>query len=80
VIRTIEERGDDGITTNELCEALPDVPCSRVSVALDFLKERGCVVEGRRSVGRSGVLFEDALCEWHALAELGNNPAHSKPS
>lgn len=57
VVRTIEERGEDGITTNELWEALPDVPCSRVSVALDFLKERGCLSRRRatqfRQFGRS---------------------------
>lgn len=63
VVRTIEGRGEDGITTNELWESLPDVPCSRVSVAFDFLKERGCVVvEGRRSFVASGALYEDALC------------------
>jgi len=81
VVRTVEDRGDDGITTNELWEALPDVPCSRVSVAFDFLKERGCVVvEGRRSYAASGALFEDALCEWHALTDVGRNPVDSEPN
>ena len=63
-----EEHANEGVTTATLWEALPDVPCTQISVALDFLKERGCVrTEFRRSFPASGCLFEDALVEYHAL-------------
>src|SRR5262245_7446088 len=32
-----------GVTTGELWAALPDAPRTQISVALEFLKERGCV-------------------------------------
>lgn len=58
------------ITTADLWE-MPDVPCTQASVALAFLKERGCVVTypGRRSAAASDALYEDALTEYFALAE-----------
>ena len=41
----------------------------RTRPALEFLKERGCLeVERRRCFPSSDAFFEDALCEWHALA------------
>ncbi len=53
-----------------LWNELDDVPCTQATVALEFLKERGCVeVERRRCWPTSGCLFEDALCEWHALVQ-----------
>jgi len=68
VARLIDERGSRGLTTNEMWEALPDVPRTRASVVLDFLKERGVIhIEGRRCYPASTAPFEDALCEWHAL-------------
>lgn len=65
----VGHRDDSSLTTDLMWEKLPDVPRTRASVALDFLKERGIVrVEGRRCYPASTVPFEDALCEWHALA------------
>ena len=66
----IEQRGEDGVTTGELWDALPNLPTTQISVALDFLKDRGCVeARGRRSYPASDCLFEDAMVEFHALAE-----------
>lgn len=65
----IDERAGRGLTTQEMWDGLPDAPCTQVSVALDFLKERGCVaVECRRCYPASNFFYEDALTEWHALA------------
>ena len=65
----LDERADRGLTTPEMWDGLPDVPSTQASVALDFLKERGCVaVECRRCYPASNCFFEDALTEWHALA------------
>jgi hypothetical protein len=67
----VEERGADGVTTNELWEALPDPPRTQISVALSFLKERGCVrTEGRRNYAASAAVYEDALAEFHYLSHL----------
>lgn len=64
----IEEHGADGVTTNELWDALPDLPATQISVALEFLKERGCMVTcGRRNYAASSVLYEDAMVEYYAL-------------
>ena len=64
-----EEHRRDGITTGMLWDQLDDVPSTQATVALEFLKERGCVeVERRRCWPASRFVFEDALCEWHALA------------
>jgi hypothetical protein len=69
VARFIEEHATDGVTTNELWDQLDDVPCTQATVALEFLKERGCVeVERRQCFPSSNAFFEDALGEWHALA------------
>jgi hypothetical protein len=47
-----------------------DAAFTQVNVALEFLKERGCVeTRLRRNYRASDVLFEDAMCEWCALAE-----------
>lgn len=62
------EGGDRCLTSRDMWEKLPDVPRTRASVALDFLKDRGLVhVAGRRWYPASTVTFEHALCEWHAL-------------
>jgi hypothetical protein len=51
--------------------ALPGLPCTPISVALAFLKDRGCVeTSGRRSYAASATLYEDALTEFHYLARL----------
>ncbi len=66
-----EERGERGVTTNELWEALPEQPCTQIFVALEFLKEIGAVEEsGRRSYAASSTLFEDAMIEFHYLAHF----------
>jgi hypothetical protein len=69
VARFIEEHRAEGVTTTDLWEQLDDTPCTQATVALEFLKDRGCVdVERRRCFPTSNCFFEDALCVWHALA------------
>src|SRR5215831_12983573 len=71
VAQVVEARREEGVTTNELWSALPDSPCTQISIALAFLKDRGCVeTSGRRSYAASAALFEDALTEFHYLAHL----------
>jgi hypothetical protein len=68
VVHYLDDHAEAGVTTNELWDGLPDVPCTQASVALAFLKERGCVeVRRRRCHPVSGILFEDAMIEFHAL-------------
>ena len=70
VAHAIEERADEGVTLEPLAEAL-DAPCTQVNVALEFLKERGCVVtRGRRNYPASNALFEDAMTEFCYLRDL----------
>jgi len=70
VAHAIEERAAEGVTLNPLAEAL-DAPSTQVNVALEFLKERGCVVtRGRRNYPASDVLFEDAMTEFCYLRDL----------
>lgn len=72
----VEERGEGGVTTGELWEALPELPCTQVSIALAFMKERGCVqTERRRSYAASKALFEDVMIEFHALAHSTSGEA-----
>jgi hypothetical protein len=69
VAHHVEGRGEAGVTTSELWEALPDLACTQIAVALEFLKDRGCVnVEARRSYPASTTLYEDAMTEFHFLA------------
>ena len=64
----VEEHAKDGVTTGELWDALPDQPATQLSVALEFLKERGIVeTRGRRNYPASGTVFEDGMTEFHAL-------------
>jgi hypothetical protein len=66
----VEEHAAEGVTTTMLWESLHEVPCTHASVAIAFLKERGCVeVRGRRMFPTSDSFFEDAMVEIHALAE-----------
>lgn len=68
VLHFLDERAEAGVTTNELWDGLPDVPCTQAAIALAFLKERGCVeVRRRRCYPASDILFEDAMVEFHAL-------------
>jgi hypothetical protein len=68
VAHYIDEHATDGVTTNGLWDGLPDVPCTQAAIALEFLKERGCVtIRHRRCYPASNFLVEDALIELHAL-------------
>ena len=70
VAHAIEERAEEGVTCDGLAEAL-DLPHTQVNVALEFMKERGCVeVRRRRTYPASNFLFEDAMIEFTFLAEL----------
>ncbi|MBI1373337.1 MAG: hypothetical protein GC159_11455 [Phycisphaera sp.] len=70
VAHAIEERGAQGVTLDPLAKAL-DLPFTQVNVALEFMKERGCVVtRGRRNYPASNFLYEDAMIEFTFLAEL----------
>jgi len=70
VARAIEERADEGVTLDPLAQSL-DAPATQVNVALEFLKERGCVVTRcRRNFPASDVLFEDAMTEFCYLRDL----------
>lgn len=68
VAHFIEENGAAGVTTGMLWEAMPDVPCTQASVAVAFMKERGCLdARHRRLFPTSAFFVEDALLEYHAL-------------
>ena len=70
VAYAIEERAAEGVTLDSLAAAL-DLPFTQVNVALEFMKERGCVVtRNRRNYPASTFLYEDAMCEFMFLAEL----------
>ncbi len=69
----VAERGEAGVTTGELWEALPNLPCTQISIALAFLKERGVVdVDARRCYAASTTLYEDAMTEFHFLAHVAS--------
>lgn len=72
VAHAIEAPGSMGVTLDSLVQAL-DLPFTQVNVALEFMKERSCVVTpsgGRRSYPASKALFEDAMIEFCFLADL----------
>jgi len=70
VAHAVEQRAADGVTLDPLAQAL-DAPATQVNVALEFLKERGCLVTRcRRNYPASGVLFEDAMTEFCYLRDL----------
>ena len=65
------EYGDSGFTLEELAKAA-GTPSTQAAVVLAFMKERGCVVTRyRRNYAASRCLFEDAMTEYWALAEKG---------
>ncbi len=69
VAHAIEQFGQAGVALQPLAMAV-DAPWTQVNVALGFLKERGCLVTRlRRHYPASTFLFEDAMIEYHALAE-----------
>jgi hypothetical protein len=68
VAHFIDENGAAGVTTGMLWEAVPDVPCTQASVAVAYMKERGCLeARYRRLFPTSAFFVEDALLEYHAL-------------
>jgi hypothetical protein len=67
----IEENAGQGVTTGSLWEAVPDVPCTQASVAVAYMKERGCLtVRQRRMFPTSRFFFEDAMIEYYALEHV----------
>ena len=70
VAHAVEDRAAEGVTLDPLAATL-DAPATQVNVALEFLKERGCVTtRGRRNYPASNVLFEDAVTEFCYLRDL----------
>jgi hypothetical protein len=68
VAHFIDENVAQGVTTGMLWEAVPDIPCTQASVAVAFMKERGCLAARyRRLFPTSHFFFEDAMLEFHAL-------------
>ena len=64
----IEERAAAGVTMESLASDL-DLPLTQVNVAMEFMKERGCIeVRRRRTYPASGWLYEDAMIEFMHLA------------
>lgn len=59
------------MTLSLIAEA-EELPYTQVNVALEFMKERGCVqvAFGRKSVPASSFLPEDVLIEVHALPSV----------
>lgn len=57
-------------TLSELARSL-DLPSTQVNVAMEFLKERGCIITRykRKSCAGSDFVYEDAMIEYHALRE-----------
>ncbi len=70
IAHAVDESDDnEGFTLEELAERAR-LPHTQVAVALAFLKERGCVVTRyRRCFANGPAVFEDAMCEFHALLE-----------
>ncbi|MBI5725790.1 MAG: hypothetical protein HZA50_17655 [Planctomycetes bacterium] len=65
----IADAAEAGATVRTLVEGL-NVPFTQVNVALEFLKERGCVVMRlRRNYPASDFMFEDAMVEFLALGQ-----------
>jgi hypothetical protein len=70
VAHAVEESGDHGVTLESIAEA-EDAPFTQVNVALEFMRERGCVVtRHRRTYPASKATFEDAMIEFTYLAEM----------
>lgn len=69
----IEEAGEAGVTTNELWDAIPDIPTTQISVALAFLVDRGVAErEGRRNRPTTDDTTLEARLEYHALEHEGS--------
>jgi hypothetical protein len=74
IAREIDSAGKDGIT-RETLHKRTRIPWTRINVAVLFMYERGCVeragCRSRLYVPASTFVFEDAMTEYHALAEQG---------
>ncbi len=71
VAQVADEFGTSGFTLDDLAEWAA-VTHTQAAVALAFMKERGCVeTRYRRNYPASSCLFEDAMTEYHDLAEKG---------
>jgi len=69
VADTMQSVGEAGATTKTLVAAL-GLPYTQVSVALEFLRERGCIkTHCRRGYPASTFVFEDAMIEYFALGQ-----------
>ncbi len=66
---------DEAFTLPVILDHVQGHPMTQIAVALAFLKERGIVVPtgvAKTSMVAEGYragLYEDAMCEWHALYE-----------
>ena len=50
-----------------------DLPYTQVNVALEFMKDRGCLgTEGRKTFLVSKFTYEDCLTEYYALRNIAN--------
>lgn len=74
VARTIDGAAPAGLTREEI-QAATGLPWTRIQVALLFLNERSCVNRAGRRGARyepaSAAIYEDAMTEYHALAQQG---------
>ncbi len=69
VAHAVDEAGGDGFTLETLV-AHEGLPFTQVSVALAFMKERGCVTTRyRRNHAATDCVHLDAMTEFYALAE-----------
>lgn len=59
-----------GHILSELAQSL-DLPFTQVNVAMEFLKERGCIVTRykRRTFAASNFVYEDAMIEYLATRD-----------
>ena len=70
MLHGIEQRAAEGVTPEPLAKAL-GIPAAQVNVALEFLKERGCIVTRRRRYyPASDALYEDGMTEYSYLASI----------
>ena len=69
VAHEMQSVGEAGATTKTLVAAL-GLPYTQVGVALELLRERGCIkTHLRRSYPASKFVFEDAMIEYFALGQ-----------
>lgn len=72
IAHAVDEHAEQGVTSDMLFKLL-DLPHTQIVVALEFMKERGCITTPfRRAIPASSDVYLDAMTEWHALRELGN--------